>query len=601
MGTVYKVEHVRMAKLMALKLLHADLSRDEAMVARFKREARAISALKSRHVVQVFDVGEANGLFYILMEYLQGRDLGDLLVERRQLSPKRCLRIVQQICAGLADAHQQGIVHRDLKPENIFVCAPAPGEDELVKLLDFGLAKLHQRDESLAATQRGLILGTPHYMSPEQIEGEDVGPASDLYSLCAVIYKTITGSPPFPGDHALRVLNAHISQPIPRVSIVDAELAPLDEFFAIGLAKSPADRFQSTKELLSHLTTLVEGTQRPSAAYLDPIERKDIERSDTEWLLAPIDKRNQEQLATVEDFDRFEWTFRLKRLAVGLSFLLLLAGAAWAIVWGVALGHFFITNNESEPNNDLPEANPLTLNKAMLATLGEIPEGYRSDRDFFVLSEPPPEKMLRISVTPIPAIDLVIEVINRDGHLLFTQNALPKGYGELIPNFPSNGDNVYVLVRELWMQGTPPTPKPDAYYAILIEARDPLPGEEREPNDAIENASTMEERSIRGFLCNPGDVDIFMFSPSNRPAAFDVEVDGLANTDLRLRMLDGEHNELMLCDEGGLELAERCHLESSEQLRFPLYIELSAVRGFSTEHSYELRWKPALQTRTPEP
>ncbi|MCA9645835.1 MAG: protein kinase, partial [Myxococcales bacterium] len=189
MGVVYRVEHVRIGKLMALKLLTGELTSDSELVGRFKREALMVSKLSHPNTVQVFDFGTSDGLTYLAMEFLDGRDLGRLIEDSGCLDPVRVARLTIQICSSLAEAHGQGMIHRDLKPENIIVLQTREGE--LVKVLDFGLAKLRESSEMLEVTSRGAIVGTPYYMSPEQVRGEEVDQRSDIYSLGALMYKAL--------------------------------------------------------------------------------------------------------------------------------------------------------------------------------------------------------------------------------------------------------------------------------------------------------------------------------------------------------------------------------------------------------------------------
>jgi serine/threonine protein kinase len=182
MGVVYKVEHQRMGKIAAMKVLHHDLEADAEIMKRFRREAEAVSKLTSPNTVQTFDFGTADGAMYLVMEYIRGDDLGTLVRRDGPLSFARAAPIFIQICDALAEAHELGIVHRDLKPENILVVRGRDGHDH-AKVLDFGLAKLTQSSEASGVTGRNEIIGTPFYMSPEQIRGETLDSRSDIYSL----------------------------------------------------------------------------------------------------------------------------------------------------------------------------------------------------------------------------------------------------------------------------------------------------------------------------------------------------------------------------------------------------------------------------------
>ncbi|MCA9541610.1 MAG: protein kinase, partial [Myxococcales bacterium] len=225
MGAIYLAEHVGIGKRVAIKLLRADLRGQPKLVGRFRREAMAVSKLTDLHTITVFDFGVWQGLVYLVMEYLQGRDLARELAAEGRLSVERTLHIAHQICSSLAEAHAVGVVHRDLKPENVFLTRTTSG-DELVKVLDFGLAKIlapeAQQAEGLFQTQDGALLGTPYFMSPEQVRGDEVDSRSDLYSLGALMYRMLAGRVPFPGKGAIEVLEAHLSAELPPF----AEVAP---------------------------------------------------------------------------------------------------------------------------------------------------------------------------------------------------------------------------------------------------------------------------------------------------------------------------------------------------------------------------------------
>ncbi|HET9933610.1 MAG TPA: serine/threonine-protein kinase, partial [Polyangiaceae bacterium] len=215
MGVVYRVEHARIGKLMALKLLSGELTRDGVQVARFKREALMASRLSHPNTVQVFDFGNADGLVYLAMEYLRGEDLGRIIRREGALDVDRAARIIIQVASSLAEAHEKGIIHRDLKPENILIVRGHSGE-EVVKVLDFGLAKLRESSELSEVTSRGAIVGTPYFMSPEQIRGEGAEPTSDIYSLGALMYTCLTGDPVFDANTPIGVFTKHLlEQPVP--------------------------------------------------------------------------------------------------------------------------------------------------------------------------------------------------------------------------------------------------------------------------------------------------------------------------------------------------------------------------------------------------
>ncbi len=214
MGAVYEAQHTLVKRRFAVKFLHPDLAHKRDLLARFQREAEAAGALESENVAASVDLGIAgDGSPYIVMEYLVGESL-ELLLEREGTLPvERVADLVQQACHGVQAAHALGIVHRDLKPHNLFVCRREDGTD-LVKVLDFGVAKLEVLEKNSAATRTGTVLGTPSYMSPEQARGEkSVGQAADVYALGAIAYELLSGKKPHPGDSHNAILHHIATQP----------------------------------------------------------------------------------------------------------------------------------------------------------------------------------------------------------------------------------------------------------------------------------------------------------------------------------------------------------------------------------------------------
>jgi serine/threonine-protein kinase len=249
MGAVYLAYDEVLGDPVALKVISSARSADEpAMIERFKRECAAARKVSSPYVIRIHDLGEARpGLLYLSMEYVQGRTLADLIGQRGLVPIVDCLDILGQICHGLTAAHDSGVIHRDLKPSNVLV-----GDRNAVKIIDFGLAKATTA-EGLTAT--GMLMGTPYYMSPEQVRGRRVDAASDLYSLGALAYHLVTGRPPFSGDNAIAVGFAHLSEmPAPPRTIRPDVPPALDAAIMIALAKEPTDRPRSPGELRSAMT-----------------------------------------------------------------------------------------------------------------------------------------------------------------------------------------------------------------------------------------------------------------------------------------------------------------------------------------------------------
>ena len=281
MGCVYRATHVLMEKTVAVKVLHPALAADDKIVARFTREAKAASRISHPHAINVTDFGESdNGVVYLVMEYLRGRTLKDVVRSGGPMPLPRVVEIVRQVSGALEAAHTEGVVHRDLKSDNIMLGEAASGD--WAKVLDFGLAKIQQTAHSVHETAPGLtapnlILGTPQYMSPEQCsQASDIDPRSDIYSFGVILYEMLAGHVPFTGDSPTAVMMKHIQEPPPSILDERKDLpAGVGRVIARALAKQPADRFQNAGELYDALAAAAaeespaEGAAAAAAAPLD--------------------------------------------------------------------------------------------------------------------------------------------------------------------------------------------------------------------------------------------------------------------------------------------------------------------------------------------
>jgi serine/threonine-protein kinase len=274
MGSVYEALNVRLGRRVAIKVMHK--VRDQGDVARFEREARA-AQIGSPYIVQVNDLGyTSDGAPYMVMEYLAGESLGERVHRQGRLKPSEMIPIARQVLEALAAAHRAGIVHRDLKPDNVFLSRPEGENREIVKLVDFGISKLlsnsSQRD-ALSLTKTGVAVGTPHYMSPEQVQGKkELDGRSDLYSLGVMLYRCLSGQLPFNADEIAPLL----MQVLMEVPTPLRELAPeldreLISMVTRAMARRPEDRFQTATEFLSVLTAWEESHRADLDAPLVPV------------------------------------------------------------------------------------------------------------------------------------------------------------------------------------------------------------------------------------------------------------------------------------------------------------------------------------------
>ncbi len=267
MGAVWRAEHVHLKSPVALKFIDAGIGGSEEAIARFLREAQSAAALRSSHVVQIFDYGVDQGVPYIAMELLQGESLRTRLERRARLGPNEVVRIVGQVARAIGKAHDTGIVHRDLKPDNIFLVPE--GDTEIAKVLDFGIAKVSTQNPSMnSGTRTGAVLGTPYYMSPEQAQGNrSVDHRSDLWSLGVIAYQCSIGKLPFDSDALGDLILKICVAPLPIPSEHGPVPLAFDGWFAKAANRDPASRFQSARELHEALQ-LALGTSSSDTAGL---------------------------------------------------------------------------------------------------------------------------------------------------------------------------------------------------------------------------------------------------------------------------------------------------------------------------------------------
>jgi beta-lactam-binding protein with PASTA domain/tRNA A-37 threonylcarbamoyl transferase component Bud32 len=272
MAEVYRARDLRLDRVVAIKTLRTDLARDQTFQARFRREAQSAASLNNPSIVAVYDTGEdlSTGMPvpYIVMEYVDGRTVRDLLIEGHRLLPERTLEIISGVLRALEYSHQAGIVHRDIKPGNVMVTRNGD-----VKVMDFGIARA-MSDSQATMTQTAQVIGTAQYLSPEQARGERVDSRSDLYSTGCLMYELLTGRPPFTGDSPVAIAYQHVREnPIPP-SQVDPTIPPwADAIVLKAMAKSPNDRYQTAAEMEADIQRAASGMQ--VAAMAPPPTRAD--------------------------------------------------------------------------------------------------------------------------------------------------------------------------------------------------------------------------------------------------------------------------------------------------------------------------------------
>ena len=271
MGLVYRVTHTRLNKPLAIKVLRRENTKDAEVLARFRREAESASGIGNQHIVDIHDFGELDdGSTYFVMECLEGLDLIDAIDIARRMPEPRAIQIAIQLCRALGAAHDAGIVHRDLKPENVFLIRRNE-TDDFVKVLDFGIAKVANGPKRL--TRDGEVLGTPHYMSPEQCEGDGVDHRTDIYALGVLLYEMVTGHVPHDADTMMGILTKQMYEdPIPPKVRAPGVSDPLEALIMRCLEKRPEQRYQTMQDIEADLRRVDTGQQPvgPDTVTLTP-------------------------------------------------------------------------------------------------------------------------------------------------------------------------------------------------------------------------------------------------------------------------------------------------------------------------------------------
>ena len=266
MAEVYVAEDQLLNRTVAVKVLFPELAHDEAFVERFRREARAAASLNHHNIVSVYDFGEDEGSWFIVMEYVEGRNLRDIIRAEGPMDPAQATEMGAVVAAALAAAHAQGIIHRDVKPANVLIASDAG----TVKVADFGIARAAGARQGL--TMPGTVLGTATYLSPEQAQGADVDFRTDVYSLGMVLYEMLAGKPPFTGDSPVAVAYQQLSQTAPPPSTHNAGVPPaLDAIVMKAMSKKPDERQATAEEIREELLNVDRAVGDPDAtAFIAP-------------------------------------------------------------------------------------------------------------------------------------------------------------------------------------------------------------------------------------------------------------------------------------------------------------------------------------------
>jgi serine/threonine-protein kinase len=311
MAVVYKARCTLLNRIVAIKVLRPEYSHDENFVMRFRREAQAAASLSHPNIVNIYDVGQEDGIYYIVMEYVEGKTLKELIKQEAPLSPSKVIEIAKQICDALECAHKNKIVHRDIKPHNIIITP-----EGMVKVTDFGIARA---STGSTITNTGGLIGSAHYLSPEQARGGFVDERSDIYSLGVLLYEALTGRVPFDGDSPVAVALKHIQEEPKLISqLIPGFPLALEKIVMKCISKSPDERFQKVSELKRELTKAEKNLE---VLNFKPSELEKTMILESEHLKEPVLKSQEKGRKESPNF--------LRGLAIALLFVTLFAAFSY--------------------------------------------------------------------------------------------------------------------------------------------------------------------------------------------------------------------------------------------------------------------------------
>ena len=391
MGSVYRARQIALDRLVAIKVMHRQLEQDAAYAARFDREAKAASRLDHRNLIRVLDYGrEPDGLFYIAMEFLDGRDLYTVLAEDWPLSPARMIDILSQTLAGLAAAHDAGVLHRDLKPENIMLLRRKADDGksvDLVKVCDFGIAKMVNAPRAEAApgeararnlSTAGFVVGTPEFMSPEQAHGLDLDGRADVYSVGVILYQLLTGHLPFEAPTPLGVVLKLLHEDARPPSVIAKGVNPdLEAICMKAMRKNPAERFADARDMRSAILEVAHDAENHA---LHHASRSSIANAPTlDFVPAPpVSQDDALGRRRTSSLDPQEVPKAASRGRIA-GFVVVLAGIA-------ALLFMFrarllpsraappVTNEQPPPPTPVPMSSPIAVDTATAAPIADLPQ-----------------------------------------------------------------------------------------------------------------------------------------------------------------------------------------------------------------------------------
>jgi eukaryotic-like serine/threonine-protein kinase len=498
MAEVYRARDIRLDRVVAVKTLREDLARDQTFQARFRREAQSAASLNHPSIVAVYDTGEDNHgtapVPYIVMEYVDGRTVRDLMRADRRLLPERALEITDGVLRALDYSHRNGIVHRDIKPANVMVTRTGD-----IKVMDFGIARAVS-DAQATMTQTAQVIGTAQYLSPEQARGERVDARSDLYSTGCLLYELLTGRPPFTGDSPVAIAYQHVTEnPVPP-SRVDPEIPPwADAIVMKAMAKDPAHRYQTAGEMRADIQRGLSGmpvNAPPTAAY-----QRTQRMGPATMMAAPPGSGSSTSAIPAYQYDRpgdgydeghknrwWLWVLGILIVlgAIGAVAYLLLAGGSKTYPVPLVQG---LTQSQAEAKVRQAHLKPVTVKQ----TNGTVPSGH-------VISSNPPDGNLEPAGTIVtlyvstgPKLVQVPNVVGQN--VSQAQNAVSgKGLSPHVRTNPNSTQPQGTVIKQNPLAGT--SVKPGSSVTLVVSG-----GGVKVPNE-IGQSLQVAQGTLQGFGLN---------------------------------------------------------------------------------------------------
>ena len=455
MAKVFLGTDTVLGRTVAVKVLAPQFADDDGFVMRFRREAQAAASIGHPHIVSVFDTGSDDGVHFIVMEYVEGRTLAEILVGGGRILPDRAIDIAMDVCRALEAAHAQGVIHRDIKPGNIML--DARGD---VKVTDFGIARVTTTADTVAQT--AAILGTASYLSPEQAQGQPVDGRSDIYSLGCVLYEMVTGRPPFLGDSPVAVASKQVlEQPTPASRLNPDVTADLDAVILRALAKNPANRYQSAEEMRADLERAKRGL---------PVDATPLLPAGATQVLDRPPAHATELLPPTEPERRTNW--------VPIVVTLVLIALLGALLWFLAANVLNNDDQQTGVNVTVPDVvgksrtqaeQDLTEAGLEIGTITRVPAADDTQQPGTVVEQDPPanaevERGTKVDLTIVAAPDQV---------------AIPSLEG-------SSLEEAQATLTGLGLEPAGPQEEPsDTIDAGLVTRTDPASGTDVDPGSQV--------------------------------------------------------------------------------------------------------------------